>query len=107
MSRMKMLKKATITLLFFSSCLSAYAGVDTVTPYGDYCKECATYGTCKVTLAPDEAIAAMEQYYQDKGYKVREVRHKGRFIEAEIYEGKRLVDKVLFDRKNGRIRSIY
>jgi hypothetical protein len=101
-----MLKKAFLTALFISICFSAYAGEDTVTPYGDYCKECTIYGTCKAPLHPKEAIAAIEQYYRDKGYTVGKVQHKGRFIEAEIYEGNRLVDKVLFDRKSGRIRSI-
>jgi hypothetical protein len=43
----------------------------------------------------------------DRGYQVGHVRHKGRFIEAEIYDRNRLVDKVLFDRKTGRIRSVY
>ena len=101
-----MFKKATIITLFLLIRLSAYAGEDMITPYGDDCKKCTTYGTCKATLPPREAIAAIEQYYRDKGYTVDKVQHKGRFIEAEIYEGNRLVDKVLFDRKSGRLRSI-
>lgn len=101
-----MFKKIFITALFLSIGLFAHAGEDTVTPYGDYCKECTTYGTCKDPLPPKEAIAAIGTYYRDKGYTVGKVQHKGRFIEAEIYEGNRLVDKVLFDRKTGRIRSI-
>jgi len=101
-----MLKKAFITALFLSVGLSAHAGHDAVTPYGDYCKECTTYGTCKDPIPPQAAISAIENYYREKGYVVGRVRHKGRFIEAEIYEDNRLVDKVLFDRKTGRIRSI-
>ena len=102
----KMFKKAFITALFLSVAIAAYAGEGTVTPYGDYCKKCTTYGTCKDPLPPREAIAALEQYYREKGFTVGKVQHRGRFIEAEIYEGNRLVDKVLFDRKTGRIRSI-
>jgi hypothetical protein len=101
-----MLKKAFITVLFLSMGLSAFAGDGMVTPYGDYCKKCTTYGTCKDPLPPGEAIAALEQYYREKGLTVGKVQHRGRFIKAEIYEGNRLVDKVLFDRKTGRIRSI-
>ena len=101
-----MLKKAFMTALFLSVGLSAYAGQDAVTPYGDYCKECATYGTCKNPISREAAISAIENYYRDRGYTVGRVRHKGRFIEAEIYEDNRLVDKVLFDRKTGRVRSI-
>ena len=101
-----MFKNIFITALFLSIGLSAYAGQDAVTPYGDYCKECATYGTCKDPIPPQAAIVAIENYYRERGYTVGKVRHKGRFIEAEIYEDNRLVDKVLFDRKTGRIRSI-
>ena len=101
-----MIKKTFLTGLFLSIALSASAAEDMVTPYGDYCRECTTYGTCKDPLPPRKAIAAIEQYYQEKGFTVQKVRHKGRFIEAEIYQGSRLVDKVLFDRKTGRIRSV-
>jgi hypothetical protein len=102
-----MLINTVITALFLAISVSAHAGQDMVTPYGDYCSRCTTYGTCKATLPPAEAIAAIEQYYMDRGYQVGHVRHKGRFIEAEIYDRNRLVDKVLFDRKTGRIRSVY
>ena len=101
-----MLKNTFIAALFLLISVSANAGEDMVTPYGDDCSKCTTYGTCKAPLHPIEAIAAIEQYYRDKGYKVGYVRHKGRFIEAEIYDKDKLVDKVLFDRKTGRIRSV-
>jgi len=101
-----MLKNTLMAALFLLISVSADAGGDMVTPYGDYCKKCTTYGTCKAPLPPREAVAALEQYYMDKGYKVGYVRHKGRFIEAEIYDKNKLIDKVLFDRKTGRIRSV-
>jgi hypothetical protein len=101
-----MVKNTFIAALYLLISVSAHAGEGMVTPYGDYCSKCTTYGTCKAPLPPLEAIAAIEQYYMDKGYKVGHVRHKGRFIEAEIYDRNRLVDKVLFDRKTGRIRSV-
>jgi len=101
-----MFKKIFITALFLLIGVTANAVSNRVTPYGDYCRECATYGTCKSILPLKEAIAAIAQYYRDKGCTVGMVRHKGRFIEAEIYQDNRLVDKVLFDRKTSRIRSI-
>ena len=101
-----MLKNAFIAALFLSASVSAGAGTDMVTPYGDYCSKCTTYGTCKAPLPPVEAISAIKQYYMDRGYQVGHVRHKGRFIEAEIYDGNKRIDKVLFDRKTGRIRSV-
>ena len=101
-----MIKNTFITALFLSSSITAFAGDIAVTPYGDSCKGCTTYGICKDPVSPKEAITAIVTYYSDKGYIVRTLEHRGRFIEAEIYEGHRLVDKVLFDRKTGRIRSI-
>ncbi len=84
----------------------AFAGGNNVTPYGDYCKDCGTYGTCSNIMSPEKATVAIKKYYREKGYRVGNLRHKGRFIEADIYKNKRQVDKVLFDRKTGRIRSI-
>ena len=101
-----MFKKLLITALLLLIGATVNAGNNRVTPYGDYCKECSTYGTCRSILPLKEAIAAIEKYYEDKGCTVGRMRHKGRFIEAEIYRGNRLVDKVLFDRKTSRIRSI-
>ena len=104
--KIEMLKNTFIAALFLLISVPAHAGGDMVTPYGDYCSKCATYGTCKAPLPPVEAIAAIEQYYTDRGYRVGHVRHRGRFIEAEIYRNNKRVDKVLFDRKTGRIRSV-
>jgi hypothetical protein len=84
-----------------------YAEERGITPYGDYCGVCTHYGTCKELLPPTEALRALKKYYKDKGYSVGRVYQKGRFIEAEIYKDDKQVDKVLFDRKTGRLRSIY
>ena len=101
-----MFKKIFITALLLLIWVPASAGNSRVTPYGDYCRECTTYGACKTIIPLRQAVAAISQYYRDKGYRVGRLMHKGRFIEAEIYRNNRLVDKVLFDRKTGRIRSI-
>ncbi len=101
-----MLNTILTATIFLTVGLSAHADDGTVTPYGDYCGYCATYGTCKNTLPLKEALDAIESYYREKGYRMGRVHHKERFIEVEIYRNNRLVDKVLFDRKTGRIRSI-
>ena len=101
-----MFKKIFITVLLLLIGVTANAVSNRVTPYGDYCREFTIYGTCKAMLPLKESIAAIENYYRDKGCTVGRVWHKGRFIEAEIYHNNRLVDKVLFDRKTSRIRSI-
>jgi len=78
-----------------------------VTPYGDYCRDCTIYGVCKDILSLRESLHALNKYYEGRGYRVGNVFQKGRFIEAEIYKNDRQVDKVLFDRKTGRLRSVY
>ncbi len=78
-----------------------------ITPYGDYCNECTAYGAGRNVLPANEAVKALERYYGDKGCQLGAVSYKGRFVEVEIYKNGRNVDKVLFDRKTGRIRSIY
>ncbi len=96
-----------IILLFLIPAQRTLAGDARITPYGDYCKECTIYGTCREVIPPREALIAIEKYYADKGYRLGTVFHKGRFIEAEIYKDSRRVDKVIFDRKTGRLRSMY
>ncbi len=102
--------KATIILtLFFllAIALSAYSDEKNVTPYGDYCKGCSSYGTCRNVLSPKKALNLLNGYYEEKGYSVRKAHHVGRFIEADIYKHDKQVDKVIFDRKTGRLRSAY
>jgi len=96
----------TAAILLSAGSLSS-AGEGPVTPYGGYCRECAVYGSCKEAISPGDAIHALRKYYEERGYSLGNVRHKGRFIEAEVLQNSRQVDKVLFDRKTGRIRSIY
>jgi hypothetical protein len=106
--RTEMLKKITA---FFYVLLSvpaaAYAFPEYVTPYGDYCRDYNNYGSCKEGIPHQEAMKAMERYYREKGYRISAFTYRGRFIEADIFKQDKQVDKVIFDRKTGRLRSIY
>ena len=93
--------------LMFSMSSFVQAEENNVTPYGDYCRDCTIYGTCKEIISPGVAVIALDRYYRERGYRVGRIYHKGRFIEAEIFKNNRRVDVVLFDRKTGRLRSIY
>lgn len=93
--------------ILFLALTPVFAEERGTTPYGDYCRECSHYGVCKEALPPGEAVKAIDNYYRERGFNVGSVQHKGRFIEAEIYKNSRQVDKVLLDRKSGRLRSIY
>ena len=43
----------------------------------------------------------------DADIDIGNVRGKGRFLKIELIKGEDLYDVILFDRKTGRIRSIY
>lgn len=94
-------------IAFAITLIVVYATSEGVTPYGDYSQWCSAYGICKEDLGPQEAENIMGRYFASKGLTAANIRHKGRFIEADIYKGNRPFDKVLFDRKTGRIRSTY
>jgi hypothetical protein len=99
-------------LYFFAALMIAlsasYAWADAdITPYGDFCTQCTTYGAGQKMIAPEEAVRALQKYYGKKGCQIGAVSYKGRFVEVEIYRNGKNIDKVLFDRKTGRVRSIY
>jgi hypothetical protein len=77
------------------------------TPYGDFCSKCGKYGVCENLLTVEESREAVEGYFEDEGIGVGHVRGRGRFIKLELFKGKEPYDVILFDRKTGRMRSIY
>jgi hypothetical protein len=78
-----------------------------VTPYGDFCPRCTQYGTCKTIMSHEDAKRAMLDYYQEKGFAVELERKRGRFIRAKIKDQDQVIDIIIFDRRTGRVRSIY
>lgn len=104
---MKNIVISFVLLLAAAGVATAAGSETTVTPYGDYCRNCAAYGYCKNMISLGESMTALDHYYRVKGYTLGAVRQKGRFIEVDVFKDDRPVDRVLFDRKTGRIRSIY
>jgi hypothetical protein len=80
-----------------------------VTPYGDFCPNCSVYGVRykHKEIRHDKAIEAIRAYFAKRGFTIGGVRGIGRFIKVDVYRKGELVDRVVFDRKTGRIRSIY
>lgn len=78
-----------------------------VTPYGDFCPRCTVYGVGYKPVGHAKAVAAMRAYFGKRGYTIGNVRGIGRFMKVDIYHHGVLVDIIIFDRKTGRIRSIY
>lgn len=111
----KDMKKRYITSLIVISALMlipfsavfAWHHEKTVTPYGDFCPRCGQYGTCKALMNTEDAEKAMIDYYNEKGFDVEIEDIKGRFIKAKIKDKSGVVDVIIFDRRTGRIRSIY
>jgi len=94
-------------IVFLLAAGTVEAASDPPMPYGDYSQWCSAYGTCKESLDRREAERAIEGYFAVRSLRAENLQHRGRFVEADIYRNGRLVDKVLFDRKTGRMRSIY
>ena len=79
-------------------------------PYGDYKKGTAdnTYGEKRPVTTMEEARKVLTEYFAKKDMKVGEITEKELFFEAEIRDKKNnLVDKVIVDKRTGRMRSIY
>ena len=93
-------------IVLLAAAADGYGGQHSA-PYGDYPEWNSAYGICRVDLGTREAEIAIERYFAIKGFRVRNMRHRERFVEADIYKDRLLYDKILFDRKTGRIRSIY
>ena len=94
-------------LLMPFSDASAWRYKKPVTPYGDHCPRCSDYGTCDTPMGHEDAKRAMFDYYHKKGLSVEVVRKRGRFIRAKIKDKDNVVDVIIFDRRTGRVRSIY
>lgn len=77
-------------------------------PYGAYCPQKGWYGAKRPVRSPEEAMAILRSYFQDKGLIINIVKERRWGFIAEItkYDGT-LVDIVIVDRRTGRIRSIY
>jgi len=78
-----------------------------VTPYGDFCPLCTNYGIGRKSVAIDHALEALKDYFARRGLEIRNLKGVGRFLKADVFKEGQLVDKILFDRRTGRIRSIY
>ena len=103
---MKILMSAILASLVFGAYAFAEDVKENVTPFGATCRLCGEYGYCKKEAKHEEAVKALEKYYKENDMSVVVKKKEGRFMEAEVYKGDELVDKVVLDCKTGKIRSI-
>ncbi len=78
-----------------------------VTPYGDFCPRCNLYGVGKKPVTHQAAKDALSAYFSNKGLTISNIQGMGRFLKVDIYRDGKFVDRILFDRRTGRIRSIF
>lgn len=84
--------------------LNAYAGDES--PYGG--SQGGTYGEKQQVNTKQEARKVLDNYFSKKDVTIGEIREKQYYFEADVLDGKgRVIDKVIVDKRTGRIRSIY
>lgn len=66
------------------------------------------YGEKKEVLTSADAERMLRQYFANKNVTIGEIREKELYFEAEVRDkDNKLIDKVIVDKRTGRIRSIY
>lgn len=79
-------------------------------PYGSYCEGPGRgrYGARRQVGTAEEAGLLLEEFYRGRPLTVGGIVEKPWYFEAEILEsGGKVADRVIVDRRTGRIRSIY
>lgn len=79
-------------------------------PYGSYHygPRWGWYGAKREVKTTNEARKILEQYFENEDFFIGDVKENGRFFRAEIRDrNKILIDRVIIDKRTGRIRSIY
>jgi len=75
-------------------------------PYGGSSE--GEYGEKKEVLTQGDAEKILRQYFAKKNVTISEIREKELYFEAEVRDkDNKVIDKVIVDKRTGRIRSIY
>jgi hypothetical protein len=75
-------------------------------PYGG--SKSGTYGEKKKVSTINDAQKVLNTYFKKRDIKTGNIKEKEFYFEAEILDKKGdLIDKVIIDKRTGRIRSIY
>ena len=81
-----------------------------MSPYGDYREGAGGrwYGAGRVVRTVEEAKRILDEYYSYKRVIISAVKERQWYFEAEVRDKNNiLIDKVIIDKRTGRIRSIY
>lgn len=95
------------SILFFAS----FSNASVVSPqHGGYDKIAANqgYGEKRPITDREEAKKALREHFSKKDVRIGEIREKDLIYEADILDkNNQVIDKVIIDKRSGRIRSIY
>jgi len=100
----------SIAVAVFCMVMIPLVHAEDTSPYGDYKKGAADkgYGEKRPVATIEEARQVLAEYFAKKDVRIGEIREKELFFEAEIRDkNNNLIDKVIVDKRTGRIRSIY
>jgi hypothetical protein len=104
--------KSLVTLGMLLLCVIAFSGAYGADergekyPYGGSRE--GGYGEKKEVLTPADAEKILKQYFAKKNVTIGEIKERELYFEAEVRDkDNKLIDKVIVDKRTGRIRSIY
>lgn len=102
---------STLILAAFITFIDVYtidaANSNKKTPYGDYCKRTNNYGMHKSLLDVKQSVEALKHYYGEKGFTIDIISNDGRFMKVRVKDKNKVLDTIIFDRRSGRVRTIY
>lgn len=79
-------------------------------PYGGYCRgpQWGWYGARKPVKVAGEARKLLERYFKGEDVVIGKITEHEWYFESDIMDKKdRLLDRVIIDKRTGRVRSIY
>ncbi len=84
----------------------AAQGAEDRSPYGGF--RGGAYGEKRAVATADDARRVLQEYFGKRGLRTGDIREKELYFEADILDRSgAVVDKVIVNKRNGRIRSIY
>ncbi len=113
---MKTLIRILIISLFLQSLLYAQTKEEgdinnlLKSPYGDFKfdKQRGRYGKPFSVNSKEDAVNILKSFYSDREINIGEIRERRRFFIIEVLDKQgNLVDVILINKKNGRLRSIF
>ena len=97
-----------VLLQFFTTVSGAYGADEKGEKYPYGGSREGAYGEKKEVLTPGDAEKILRQYFSKKNVTIGEIREKDLYFEAEVRDkDNKVIDKVIVDKRTGRIRSIY